>query len=52
MKTCTYCKKEKPLDQFNKNASSKDRLASRCKACEKAIKSNKKDIYSDLYRIF
>ena len=52
MKTCTYCKKEKPIEQFNKNAGSKDKHASRCKSCEKAIKDNKKDIYSDLYKIF
>ena len=52
MKTCTYCKKKKPIEKFNKNASSKDKHASRCKSCEKAIKDNKKDIYSDLYKIF
>ncbi len=50
MKQCTKCKEKKALDQFNKNASSKDRLASRCRQCEKEIKSNKKDIYSDLYK--
>lgn len=49
MKTCTKCKQEKPIDQFNKNASSKDKHASRCRQCEKLIKDNKKDIYSDLY---
>ena len=52
MKTCTYCKQEKPKDQFNKNMGTKDKLACRCKQCEKEIKSKKKDIYSDLYRIF
>jgi hypothetical protein len=52
MKQCTKCKEHKPKDQFNKNASSKDRLASRCRECEKGIKKNKIDIYSDLYRIF
>jgi len=52
MKKCTYCKQDKPLDQFNKNAGAKDKKASRCKACEKLIKDNKKDIYSDLYKFF
>lgn len=52
MKKCTYCKQEKPIEKFNKNAGTKDKHAHRCKACEKLIKDNKKDIYSDLYKIF
>jgi len=52
MKTCTYCKKEKPKEQFNKNGGTKDKLACRCKECEKLIKSKKNDPYADLYRIF
>jgi hypothetical protein len=33
MKTCTVCKKDKPLDQFNKNRARKDGLQTLCKDC-------------------
>lgn len=35
MKTCNRCFKMWPLDQFAKNAATKDRLARNCKQCAK-----------------
>ncbi|WNM73027.1 HNH endonuclease [Streptomyces phage Persimmon] len=35
MKTCTRCKKSKPLDQFNKRSRAKDGLMSNCIPCQK-----------------
>lgn len=35
MKTCTICKKEKPLDEFNKKKTSRDGLQSICRDCNK-----------------
>lgn len=37
MKTCAKCSSEKPLDQFNKNARSKDGHTSYCKPCALAV---------------
>lgn len=34
MKTCNTCFKEKPLTDFNKSKTTKDRLVGRCKYCE------------------
>ena len=36
MKTCTKCRESKPTDQFSRDASSKDGLQGRCKACRAA----------------
>lgn len=36
MKTCTKCKVEKPLTEFNKRASAKDGLQTQCRACHQA----------------
>ena len=36
MKTCNYCSQAKPLDQFHKNAASKDGLQVVCKPCNNA----------------
>ena len=36
MKACTRCGREKPLDQFNRRAASKDGLSYRCKPCDVA----------------
>ena len=36
MKTCTDCKKSKPLSEFHKKSSSKDGHQGRCKPCNKA----------------
>lgn len=33
MKICTGCKQSKPLDQFNKNSSRRDKLHYRCREC-------------------
>src|SRR5579871_750929 len=43
-KTCTICKIETPIENFNKKASSKDGYQNVCKTCN-AIKSRK--YYSD-----
>jgi len=37
MKICLKCKKEKELDEFNKNKTSKDGYQSYCKSCKKEI---------------
>ena len=37
MKTCAKCSTQKPLDQFNKNARSKDGHTSYCKPCALAV---------------
>ncbi|RLD64545.1 MAG: hypothetical protein DRJ01_00495 [Bacteroidetes bacterium] len=37
MKKCSFCKKEKPLEDFGKLSSSKDGLNSACKICRKEI---------------
>ena len=39
MKTCTKCKAEKPLPEFNKQSASKDGLSSICKSCQAAYKA-------------
>lgn len=36
MKTCTFCKTEKPLDLFHKDKSRADGLRNRCKSCVSA----------------
>jgi hypothetical protein len=35
MKTCSKCKTEQPLSQFNKHTSTKDKLSAYCKTCIK-----------------
>jgi hypothetical protein len=35
MKTCTKCKIEKGLQEFNKKSSTKDKLSNQCKLCNK-----------------
>lgn len=35
MKNCSYCKKEKSLEEFHREKSKKDGLASYCKSCNK-----------------
>lgn len=42
MKTCTKCKKEKPLDCFTKNKNHKDELEYFCKTCKKEYQDSKK----------
>ena len=49
MKKCAMCKKEKPRTEFYKSNTRVDRLATYCKACEKARKIKEKDAYKDLY---
>lgn len=36
MKTCTFCKEEKPLSLFSKNKTKKDGLQNKCKPCSAA----------------
>lgn len=36
MKTCSTCKKDKPLSEFNKKSSNKDGLECYCKECHRA----------------
>ena len=35
LKLCCTCKKEKPIDEFNKNKNTKDGHAFRCRLCRK-----------------
>ena len=42
MKTCSKCKEEKPLDQFNRHRSRKDGRQAYCKACRKAYAASEK----------
>ncbi|KKM25050.1 hypothetical protein LCGC14_1598870 [marine sediment metagenome] len=35
LKLCCTCKKEKPIDEFNKNKNTKDGYAFRCRLCRK-----------------
>lgn len=39
MKTCSYCKEDKPSSEFFKNSKYKDGLSSRCKACQSLASS-------------
>ena len=43
MKTCTKCDAEKPLEEFYKNANTKDALMHQCKACCKRYRSENKE---------
>lgn len=36
MKRCSSCRETKPLDQYNKNRSTKDGLCHQCRPCSKA----------------
>lgn len=40
MKTCSGCKRDLPLDDFNKNISKFDGLQSICKSCQKSYRTN------------
>jgi len=44
MKTCTFCKQQKPLSEFNKNRSRKDGLQTKCRPCGQA---KFKEYYND-----
>lgn len=44
IKQCRKCKEEKPLDQFSKDNSKKDKLQSMCKLCYINYTSDRKDI--------
>ena len=43
MKSCTICRKTKPLTEFFRNRRSKDGLLCRCKACHKALMKPSRD---------
>ena len=43
MKTCTTCKVERPLTEFNKHKSTRDNLQSKCKTCCKAYREQNKE---------
>jgi hypothetical protein len=43
MKTCSCCKIEKPLEEFNKNKSQKDGHHNYCKGCRKIERENNKE---------
>ena len=40
MKTCTYCKTEKPVDEFSFKDKEKSKRHSWCRACHKVYKDN------------
>lgn len=46
MKTCTRCKKEKPLEQYSKYKQSKDGIDYYCKPCRTAIAYNSRSTKS------
>ena len=39
MKTCSRCKAEKPLDEFNKNRRNPDGLQGQCRVCSRAAQA-------------
>lgn len=41
-KTCTSCKQEKPIDQFNKRAKSKDGYNEQCRLCISTWRKNRR----------
>jgi Recombination endonuclease VII len=47
MKTCTKCKCEKDLSEFNKNKSEKDGLQKWCKSCRTEYNYSKRDYQSE-----
>lgn len=54
MKTCSCCKKEKALTEFNLNNRAKDKLCSKCKECFKFYRDANKEklkIYFKQYHI-
>lgn len=55
MKTCSKCNIEKPLEDFNKNASKKDGLQSFCRDCSRKsytdyYKENQKQVRENITR--
>ncbi len=50
-KKCSKCGRELPLDEFTKNALSKDGMRKRCKQCEneerKAVNQKKSKVYTN-----
>ena len=50
MKTCSKCKKEKPLELFHKNKWQKDGLSHYCKPCKKEAKKYEYEKNRDAYR--
>lgn len=54
MKTCTVCKEEKPVSEFYKHHSTKDRLQPHCKECMKNNAAERQKIgrkYLDDYKL-
>jgi hypothetical protein len=41
LKYCSTCKKDKPIDQFNKNKTKKDGYATQCKTCRSEYSHNR-----------
>jgi len=50
VKTCLKCATEKPLDQFNKNASRKDGLSAWCKSCNQEWSRKRNALNPDYLR--
>jgi hypothetical protein len=52
MKTCTGCREDKPLDEFNARKGSRDGLQFRCKECRSAYRQANRDRIAERQRVY
>ena len=52
MKRCSKCSLTKELDEFNKNKSKKDGLATECKHCKKLQDKKYREEHKEYYKTY